>query len=80
MEEPYLEALGDDGGLVTLASRQMLVEGVDEPGPELQDIPLLLYGEPLVAAAHHRLHELVGAHLQITPRPPQAYAYYKNNR
>ena len=44
----------------------MVVQGVDEPGPEVQGIPLLLYGEALAAAAHHSLHELVGADLCTT--------------
>lgn len=39
------------------------MQGVDEPGPELQGICLLLYGEALVAAAHHCLHELMGTDL-----------------
>ncbi len=44
----------------------MVVEGVDEPGPEVQGVPLLLYGEALAAAAHHGLHELVRTDLCIT--------------
>lgn len=59
----HLEALGDDAGLGALASGKVLVQSVDEPCPELQHVPLLLYGEALVAAAHHCLHELVGADL-----------------
>ena len=62
-ESSYLEALGDDAVLGALASGEVLVQSIDEPGPEVQHIPLLLYGEALVAAAHHRLHELMRAHL-----------------
>lgn len=61
--EANLEAFGDDAGLVALCPRQVLVQCVDEPGPEVQSIALLLYGEALVAAAHHSLHELMGADL-----------------
>ena len=39
------------------------MKGIDEPRPEVQCIPLLLNGEALVAAAHHSLHELMGADL-----------------
>ena len=62
-EGAYLEALGDDAGLVALASRKVMVQGIDEPCPEFQHIPLLLYGEALVAAAHDCLHEFVWTHL-----------------
>ena len=62
----YLEALGDDAGLVALASGEVVVQGVDEPGPEFQHIPLLLYGKALVAAAHHCLHELMWTDLHST--------------
>ncbi len=64
--DAHLKTLGDDAGLVALGPREVLVEGVDEPGPEVQGIALLLYGEALAAAAHHGLHELVGADLCIT--------------
>ena len=59
----HLKTLGDDAGLVALGARELLVEGVDEPSPEVQGIPLLLYSEALAAAAHHSLHELVRADL-----------------
>ncbi len=61
-----LKTLGDDAGLVALGGREVVVEGVDEPGPEVQGVPLLLYGEALAAAAHHGLHEFVRADLCIT--------------
>lgn len=63
IESSYLEAFGDDAGLGALASGEVLVKSIDEPRPEVQDIPLLLYGKALVAAAHHCLHELMRAHL-----------------
>ena len=59
----HLKAFGNDGGLVASAPRKVMMQLVDEPGPELQRICLLLYGEALLAAAHHSLHELVRAHL-----------------
>lgn len=65
----YLKTLGDDAGLVALASGEVQVQCVDKPGPEVQHIPLLLYGEALVAAAHHCLHELVRAHLHHHSAP-----------
>lgn len=64
--DAHLKTLGDDTGLIALGAREVLVEGVDEPGPEVQGVPLLLYGEALAAAAHHSLHELVRADLCIT--------------
>ena len=67
-----LEAFGDDAGLVALGPRQVLVQGVDEPGPEVQGIALLLYGEAFVAAAHDSLHELVGTDL-CTKRLPYGF-------
>lgn len=62
-EGSHLEAPRNDAGLGALASGKVLVQRVDEPCPEVQHVPLLLYGEALVAAAHHCLHELVGADL-----------------
>ena len=67
--EANLEAFGDDAGLVALGPRQVLVQGIDEPGPEVQSIALLLYGEALVAAAHDSLHELMGTDLCTKPLP-----------
>jgi len=62
----HLKTLGDDAGPVALGAGEVVVEGIDEPGPEVQGIALLLYGEALAAAAHHGLHELVRADLCIT--------------
>jgi len=64
--DAHLKTHGNDTGLVALGAREVLVEGVDEPGPEVQGIPLLLYGEALAAAAHHGLHELVRTDLCTT--------------
>ncbi len=64
--DAHLKTLGDDAGFVALGPREVLVERVDEPGPEVQGVPLLLYGEALAAAAHHSLHELMRTDLCIT--------------
>lgn len=59
----HLKAFGNNGGLVAFAPGKVMMQLVDEPGPELQRICLLLYGEALFAAAHHSLHKLMRAHL-----------------
>lgn len=38
----HLKTLGDDAGLVALGGGEVVMEGVDEPGPEVQGVPLLL--------------------------------------
>ena len=58
-----LEAAGDNGSFVALATSQVQVQGVEEPGPKGNWIPAAVNGEPPLAGLHHYLHEFVGTDL-----------------
>mmetsp|Transcript_2777 Transcript_2777/g.4677 ORF Transcript_2777/g.4677 Transcript_2777/m.4677 type:complete len:312 (+) Transcript_2777:303-1238(+) len=60
-----LQIVRDDGALLHLPARELEVQRVQHPRHELHRVPLLHYGELLLAARHHRLHELMRAHLSL---------------
>ena len=56
-QQAYLEALGQHRALFGAA--QVCPEGVHQPGPEVDGVPLRVDGEAAAAGRHHHAHELV---------------------